>query len=144
VSSRSRLRSIVAAALVGWLAVGCAERPLPPPVSLPAPENVPTQSLGFVVDSALADKGWTVLHRKPGHTRAAVISRGSGESATIDVDYRGGSIDIRCLKRTVSDERYDRWIRLLSTIIQRKLATVAITTPPGPPIRSSSPSEEGE
>jgi hypothetical protein len=132
---------VLVAALV---AVGCAADPLPPPVVLPAPENVSTQALGFVVESALAEKGWTVLQRKPGHTRAAVRSGGNGENAMIDVDYRGGSIDIRCLRRNVSDERYARWIKLLSVVIQRQLATAAVAAPAAAPLRPAARTEAGE
>jgi hypothetical protein len=132
-----RLPSLSIALVVVALA-GCVYE-IPPPVTLPAPDSASSEELRWAVEGALAVHNWTVLERAPGSITASVFSRNTGDRTTIEVAYRPGAIVIRCTKQEVSRARYDRWIHLLSSEIQRNAALVGMGRPHAPPPPSSAP-----
>jgi len=133
-------RSFVSIALIVAALAGCVHEPSPP-VSLPAPLAASSEELRWAVEAGLAAHNWTVTKRAPGSITAFVYSRGSGDQATIQVAYRPGLIEIRCLeKKRVSEDRYDRWVRLLSGEIQKSVAMLGmVRRPPAPPPPSPPP-----
>jgi hypothetical protein len=108
---------------------------LPPPVSIPAPASASSEELRWVIEAALAARNWTVSHRAPGSITAYVLSKGSGFYATIEITYRPGTVSIRCVEQQTTKARYDRWIQLLSSEIQKNAAQLAmgLARPPAPP-----------
>jgi hypothetical protein len=106
---------------------------LSPPVTLPAPTAASAEELRWAVEGALAARKWTVLERAPGSITAFVLSRNTGEKATIEIRYQPGAIVIRCTKTEVSRPRYDRWIQLLSSEIQKNAALVGMRPSQPPP-----------
>jgi hypothetical protein len=88
---------------------------LPPPVSIPAPASASSEELRWVIEAALAAR--------------------SGFYATIEITYRPGTVSIRCVEQQTTKARYDRWIQLLSSEIQKNAAQLAmgLARPPAPP-----------
>jgi hypothetical protein len=111
---------------------GCAHE-LPPPFAVPAPASASSEELRWAIEAALAAHNWTVNKREPGTIGAWVQSQGSGDHAVIEINYRPGVIDIRCLKQSVPDSRYDRWMQLLSAEIVKNAAQLGMGRgrPPG-------------
>jgi hypothetical protein len=130
VSQRLLRQPSVSLALLLALA-SCAHEP-PPPVTLPAPETASPEELRWVVEAALAAHNWTVLRRAPGSITAFVFSRGTGERAKVQISYEPGAVEIRCVKQDVSDKRYDRWVKLLSSEIRKNAAQLGIRRSPEP------------
>jgi hypothetical protein len=115
------LRLCVLAALAVSLAA-CAEPPLPPPTTVMAPPQARPETLQWAIESALAEHGWTVSSRGPGFVVAGVHSEGTNEGVTIQITHGGGTIQISRLNGSVTPQRYDRWVRLLTTAINRYAA----------------------
>jgi len=128
----------ISIALVVVALAGCAYEP-PPPTTMPAPAAASSEELRWAVEASLAARNWTVLKRAPGSITAFVHSRGSGEEATIEITYHPGAIKIRCVEQKVSPQRYDRWMQLLSSELQKNAAQLGMGRPPAP---SPPPSEE--
>ena len=122
-------KSPLSIALVVVTLVGC-EHELPPPVTIPAPATASSEQLRWAVEAGLAAHNWTVVGRKPGSIAASVYSHGNGDNATVEISYRPGVIAIRCVKQEVSPERYDRWMQILSSEIQKTAAQVGMGLPP--------------
>jgi hypothetical protein len=99
---------------------------------MPTPAAASSEELRWVVEAALAAHNWSVRDRAPGSITAFVYSTGSGDYATIEITYRPGVIDIRCVQQDVSQQRYDRWIQLLSSEIQKNAAMLGVRRPPMP------------
>jgi len=118
-------RRSVSIALVIVALAGCAHE-LPPPFAVPAPASASSEELRWAIEAALAAHNWTVHHRAPGTIGASVHSQGSGDHAVIEINYRPGAIDIRCLEQSVPDSRYDRWMQLLSSAILKNAAQVGM------------------
>jgi hypothetical protein len=118
-------RRYVSIALVVISLAGCAHE-VPPPTTVPAPAAATSEELRWAVEAALAARNWTVVEREPGAISASVHSQGSGEEATVKITYRPGVVDIRCVKQAVYPGRYDRWIRLLSSEIQKNVAQLGM------------------
>jgi hypothetical protein len=125
-------RRSVSIALVILALAGCAYEPFPP-FAVPAPESASSEELRWVIEAALAAHNWTVHQRGPGTMRAWVHSQGSGEHAVIEINYRPGVVDIRCVKQRVSRSRYDRWMQVLSSEIMKNVAQLGMGRgrPPG-------------
>jgi hypothetical protein len=137
VGSRVFRRPSLSGALLVAALASCVYE-LPPPVTLPAPTAASAEELRWAVEGALAVHKWTVLERAPGSITAFVFSRNSGDKATIEIRYQPGAIVIRCTERQVSSARYDRWIQLLSSEIQKNAALVGMR-PSRPPPPSAAP-----
>jgi hypothetical protein len=131
VSPRALRRPLVSIALVVVALAGCAHEPYPP-VTVPAPAAASTEELRWAIEGALAARNWQVVQRTPGAIDAYVHSQGSGDNALIQVTYRTGVIDIQCVKQNVSSHRYDRWMQLLSSEIQKNVAQLGMRRPPAP------------
>ena len=110
----------------------CVYEPLPP-TTLPAPESATTEELRWAVEAGLAAHRWVVTERAPGSITAYVFSQGSGDTATVEIKYRPGDITINCVKRQVSKQRYDRWMQLLTSEIQKSVAQLGMGRRPPPP-----------
>lgn len=108
---------------------GCAHEPFPP-LTVPAPTAASSEELRWAVEAALAARNWTVSHREPGAITAYVRSQGTGERAVIKIAYRPGVIDIECVKQDVSRQRYERWMQLLSSELQKNAAQLGMGRPP--------------
>jgi hypothetical protein len=100
---------------------------------LPAPAAASSEELRWAIEGALAARNWTVSERAPGSITAFVVSQGTAAHATVEITYKPGAIDIRCVKEDVSRQRYDRWIQLLSAEIQKNVAQLGMRRPPAPP-----------
>jgi len=124
-------RRFVSIALVVAALAGCASK-LPPPVTLAAPATASAEELRWAIEAALAERRWTVNQRAPGVIGAFVVSHGSGEGAAVDIAYAAGTIEIRCAQQEVSEQRYDRWVQLLSSDIQKYVAQLGMRRPPAP------------
>jgi hypothetical protein len=120
----NRLRAATLALAV--LVTACGERPLPPPVVVPAPSDASSDALRWAVESALAQRHLSVLARAPGQIIASVHSNGSGEWAKVSVMYGDGEVRIECLREDVDRGRYQRWMQLLSADIQKNVATIGM------------------
>jgi len=118
---------------------GCPHEPFPP-VSVPAPPAASSEDLRWVIEAALAARRWKIHQRAPGAIGASVQSQGTGDHAVVEITYRPGAIDIRCVRQSVSRARYDRWIQLLSTEILKNAAQQQMGR--GRPPAPSPPSEE--
>jgi hypothetical protein len=118
-------------ALIVVALAACAHE-LPPPTTVPAPAAATSEELRWAVEAALAARNWSVVERKPGAIGAAVRSQSTGEQATVEITYRPGAVDIRCVTQTVSPGRYDRWMRLLSAEIQKNVAQLGMGTARSP------------
>ena len=140
VGTMSMRHSISIAIVVAALA-GCSYEPYPP-VTVAALPKASSEELRWAVEAALAARNWTVSSRESGKIGAYVVSRGSGDHAVIEIDYRGGTIDIRCVQQQVSRDRYDRWIQLLSSEIQKQVAQLGMKLA-RPPAQSPPPSDAG-
>jgi hypothetical protein len=123
--------------LVVLALASCAyPHPIPPPRTVPAPTGASSEELRWAVEGALAAHSWTVVDRTPGSITAFVFSRGTNERADVRINYRPGLIEIQCTKQQASPQRYDRWVQLLSTEIQKNAAQVGMgraASPPPPP-----------
>jgi hypothetical protein len=126
-------RPSVSIALVVAALAGCVTYEPAAPVKMPAPAGASSEQLRWAVEAALAARNWTVTERAPGSITAFVLSRGSGDQATVEVTYKAGAIEIRCVKQEVSPQRYDRWMQLLSSEIQKNVAQLGMGKPPAPP-----------
>jgi len=131
-------RPSVSVALVVVALTSCVHE-IPPPVTVPVPPAASSEELRWVIEAALAAHNWKVLDRAPGSISAYVHSQGSGDEATIEITYRPGIIGVRCVKENVSQQRYDRWIHLLSTEIQKNAALLGARRPTEPSPPSSAP-----
>ena len=119
---------------------GCIAHEPYPPFAVPAPAAASAEELRWVIEAALAAHKWTVNKRAPGTIGAWVHSQGRGDYAVIEINYRPGVIDIRCVKQDVSKSRYDRWMQLLSADMMKNAAPLGMGTrrapaaaPPPPP-----------
>jgi hypothetical protein len=128
-------RPSVSVALVVVALTGCVHE-IPPPVTVPVPPAASSEELRWIIEAALAAQ---VLDRAPGSISAYVHSQGSGDDATIEITYRPGVIGVRCVKENVSPQRYDRWIHLLSTEIQKNAALLGARRPSAPSPPSPAP-----
>jgi hypothetical protein len=129
-------RPYVSIALVVAALANCAHE-LPPPVTMPAPAVASSEELRWAIEGALAARNWTVTERTPGAITAFVYSQATADQAVVEITYRPGVIDIRCTKQDVSRDRYDRWILLLSSEIQKNAAQLGMGRPPAPSPPSS-------
>jgi hypothetical protein len=131
---RAVRRPSVSVALVVVALMSCVHE-IPPPVTVPVPPAASSEELRWVIEAALSAHNWKVLGRMPGSMGAYVRSQGSGDEATIEITYRPGGIEVRCVKANVSPQRYDRWIHLLSIEIQKNAALLGGRRPtaPSPP-----------
>jgi hypothetical protein len=102
------------------------------PAFVPVPEGIRPESLSWVVEAALSERHWTVNRRSPGNIQASVWSQGSGENATIGIQYGPTGIQISQLAASVTAARYDRWIRLLVTNINRHIVQIGMGRPAAP------------
>jgi hypothetical protein len=125
VSLRALRGPFVSIALVVVALSGCAHE-LSPPVTVPAPVGASSEELRWAIEAALAARNWTVLERRPGTIGAFVYSQATADQAVVEIAYRPGVIDIRCVKQDVSQGRYDRWLQLLSSEIQKNVAQVGM------------------
>jgi len=125
-------RPSVSIALLVVAQASCVHEQLPPPVTMPAPAAASSDELRWAIEAALATRNWTVSDRAAGSISAFVVSRGSGDNATIEITYKPGVIEIRCVTKDVSRERYDRWMQLLSSEIQKNAAQLGMRRPPAP------------
>ena len=142
VISRAGRRPSISIALIMVALAGCPHEPFPP-VTVPAPAAASSEDLRWVIEAALAARRWTIRERAPGAIGASVQSQGTGDHAVVEITYRPGVIDIRCVKQNVSRARYDRWIQLLSTEIVKNAAQQQMGRgrPPAPLPPSEAPSE---
>ena len=104
---------------------GCAHQ-APAPVVVTAPEQANPQGLRWAIESALAQRRWTVVERDPGRIRATVSSKATGGHATVDVRYGPGTVEIVYVNQDVGWSRYDRWVQLLSADLQKSVALVGM------------------
>ena len=122
---------VLSIALAAGVLAGCAYEPLPP-VSLPAPKTASSEELRWAVEAGLAAHRWVVTERGPGSISAYVYSQGSGDHASVEIEYVPGRITINCVKRQVSKQRYDRWMQLLTSEIQKSVAQLGMGRRPPP------------
>ena len=123
--------SFVSIALAALALTSCVQETLPP-AKVAVPATASEEDLRWVIEAALALHNWKVVERAPGSMNAYVRSQGSGEEATIQIAYRPGAVHIRSVKSTVSRQRYDRWVHLLSIEIQKNAALLGSRRPPAP------------
>lgn len=129
---RARLWPFLSFALAAGVLASCVYEPLPP-TTLPAPESASSEELRWAVEAGLAAHRWVVKERSPGSITAYVYSQGSGDTATVEIKYGPGKITINCVKRQVSQQRYERWMELLSSEIQKSVAQLGMGRRPPPP-----------
>jgi hypothetical protein len=130
-----RHASLSIAVVILALASCAYPHPIPPPRTVLAPAGASSEELRWAVEGALATRSWTVVDRAPGSITAFVFSRGTQERADVKINYRPGVIEIQCTKQQAAPQRYDRWVQLLATEIQKNAAQVGMagSTPPPPP-----------
>jgi len=123
--------SSVSIALVAVSLASCAHEPFPP-VSVLTPAGASSEEMRWVIEAALATHNWKVVDRGANSMTASVRSAGSGDFATVQINYGPGAVDIECVKQDVSRQRYDRWIHLLSTEVKKNAALLGGRRQPAP------------
>jgi hypothetical protein len=100
---------------------------------MPVPATASSEQLRWIIEAALAQRNWTIHTRTPNTFTAQVRSQGTGERAIIQIAYRPGVVEIRPVEQKVSRQRYDRWVKILSTDILQSAAQLAKAPAPATP-----------